>query len=367
MDQGDTSKSRQNIHQSAVARTTEPDIIKVEEALRWILDLMKKLGSGYYHLSRFQCDDSLQALSSLPAAHQGTSWVLALMGRAHFEQAAYPEAEKFFRKMRVQAPSRLEDMEVYSTILWHLKRETDLAFLAHELIDTAWLSPQAWCALGNSWSLARDPEQALRCFKRATQLDPKFAYAFTLQGHEHVANEEYDKALTAYRQAIAADRRHYNAYYGIGKVQQRLGVYDKAFAHFQAASTINPNNAVLICCIGKVLEKQKQIVPALQAYTKAAELAPRAAQTRYMKARGLLAVGQTEAAHKELMILKDLAPDEGTVHFLLGTLYRTVNDKQAAVRHYTIALALDPKAGPKIKDAIESFEDDQPMEDSMIE
>jgi anaphase-promoting complex subunit 3 len=92
-----------------------------------------------------------------------------------------------------------------------------------------------------------------------------------------------------------------------------------------------------------VLEKQKQIVPALQAYTKAAELAPRAAQTRYMKARGLLAVGQTEAAHKELMILKDLAPDEGTVHFLLGTLYRTVNDKQAAVRHYTIALALDPK------------------------
>jgi anaphase-promoting complex subunit 3 len=343
VDQGDTSKSRENIHQSAVARTTEPGIIKVEEALRWILDLMKKLGSGYYHLSRFQCDDSLQALSSLPAAHQGTSWVLALMGRAHFEQAAYPEAEKFFRKMRVQAPSRLEDMEVYSTILWHLKRETDLAFLAHELIDTAWLSPQAWCALGNSWSLARDPEQALRCFKRATQLDPKFAYAFTLQGHEHVANEEYDKALTAYRQAIAADRRHYNAYYGIGKVQQRLGVYDKAFAHFQAASTINPNNAVLICCIGKVLEKQKQIVPALQAYTKAAELAPRAAQTRYMKARGLLAVGQTEAAHKELMILKDLAPDEGTVHFLLGTLYRTVNDKQAAVRHYTIALALDPK------------------------
>jgi anaphase-promoting complex subunit 3 len=342
-DAGEASRPKESNPQPAVVKSAEPDTAKIEEALKWTLDLTKRLANGYYHLSRFQCDEALQALSSLPAAHQGTPWVLALMGRAHYEQASYPEAEKFFRKMRVQAQSRLQDMEVYSTILWHLKRETDLSFLAHELVDSAWHSPQAWCALGNAWSLARDPEQALRCFKRATQLDPKFAYAFTLQGHEHVANEEYDKALTAYRQAIAADRRHYNAYYGIGRVQERLGAYDKAYTHFHAAQAINPNNAVLICCIGTVLEKQKQIVPALQAYTKAAELAPRAAQTRYKKARALLAVGQVDAAHRELMILKDLAPDEGTVHFLLGTLYRTLNDKQSAVRHFTIALALDPK------------------------
>jgi anaphase-promoting complex subunit 3 len=304
---------------------------------------MKKLGSGYYHLSRFQCPEPLQAFASLSTAHQNTPWVLAQIGRAHYEQAAYADAEKYFRKMRVQAPSRLQDMEVYSTVLWHLKRETDLSFLAHELVDSAWHSPQAWCAVGNAWSLARDPDQALKCFKRATQLDPKFAYAFTLQGHEHVASEEYDKALTAYRAAIAADRRHYNAYYGIGRVQERLGSYDKAHTHFQAAQSINPNNPVLICCIGTVLEKLKQIMPALQAYTRAAELAPRAPQTRYKKARGLLAVGQVEAAQKELMILKDLAPDDGMVHFLLGTLYRSMNEKQLAVRHFTIALALDPK------------------------
>jgi anaphase-promoting complex subunit 3 len=326
-----------------IPRIAEPDTAKLEEALRWVMDLMKKLGSGYFLLSQFQCQEAVQALSSLPAAHQSSPWVLALMGRAHYEQASYAEAEKFFRRMRTQSPSRLEDMEVYSTILWHLKRETELSFLAHELVDSAWHSPQAWCALGNAWSLARDPEQALKCFKRATQLDSKFAYGFTLQGHEHVTNEEYDKALTAYRQAISADKRHYNAYYGIGRVQQRLGAYDKALTHFQAAHLINPNNAVLVTCIGTALEKQKQIIPALRAYSKAVELAPRAASTRYKKARALLAVGQIEEAQRELVILKDLAPDEGTVHFLLATLYRSMNEKQEAVRHFTIALALDPK------------------------
>ncbi|CAK7197442.1 anaphase-promoting complex subunit cdc27 [Sporothrix eucalyptigena] len=353
--------------QAAQKPTNDVEMLKIEEALRWTLELMKKLGGGYLALSQFQCSEVLQILNSLPRAHIDTPWVQALLGRAQYELAAYPEAEVCFRRVRVLAPTRLEDMEVYSTILWFLKRETDLSFLAHELVDAAWQSPQAWCALGNAWSLAQDHEQALRCFRRATQLNPKFAYAYTLQGHEHVLNEEYDKALTAYRHAVAADRRHYNAYYGIGRVYEKLGNFDKAYAHYHTASVIHPTNAVLICCIGKVLERQKQIVQALQYFSKATDLAPRAAQTRFRKARALLAIGQLQAAQQELMILKDLAPDEAAVHFLLGKLYKTLNDKSAAVRHFTIALSLDPKASQKIKQAIGSLEDDEDgLEDYMV-
>jgi anaphase-promoting complex subunit 3 len=343
LDHAESSRIKEAPAQIPMQKQAELETVKIEEALKEILQLLKKLGMGYYYLSQFQCPEALQTYNSLPAAQRDTPWVLAQMGRAHYEQLAWADAEKCFRRLRVLAPARLEDMEVYSTILWFLKREADLSFLAHELVDSAWHSPQAWCALGNAWSLANDHEQALRCFKRATQLNPKFAYAFTLQGHEHVANEEYEKALTAYRMAISADRRHYNAYYGIGRVYEKLGNYDKAYTHFHTASVINPTNAVLICCIGTALEKQKQIIPALQFFSKATELAPKAAQTRFRKARALLALGQLEAAQKELMILKDLAPDEAGVHFLLGKLYRSINEKQLAVRHFTYALALDPK------------------------
>ncbi|KAI0024828.1 hypothetical protein F4780DRAFT_478944 [Xylariomycetidae sp. FL0641] len=349
-----------------VARSAEPEPAKVEEALKYMLELLKKFGMGYYALSQYQSRDALAAYSSLPRGHQDTPWVLSQIGRAHYEQAAYKEAETYYRRLRILAPTRLEDMEVYSTILWFLKRETDLSFLAHELVDAAWHAPQAWCALGNAWSLARDHEQALRCFKRATQLNPKFAYAFTLQGHEHVSNEEYEKALTAYRLAVSADRRHYNAYYGIGRVYEKLGNYDKAYTHFHSASVINPTNAVLICCIGNVLEKQRQIVQALQYFTKATDLAPSAAQTRYKKARALLALNRLEEAKGELEVLKTLAPDEATVHFLLGKLHKTLNEKGSAVKHFTIALNLDPKASQQIKEAIESLEDDDSFDESMM-
>ncbi|KAI1405860.1 putative 20S cyclosome subunit [Hypoxylon fuscum] len=365
VDQAEAPRVREPQPQPPVAKPAEPEI-KVEETLKYLLELLKKFGSGYLALSQYRCAEALTFYNSLPRAHQDTPWVVSQMGRAYYEQAAYAEAEKYYRRLRILARTRLEDMEVYSTILWFLKRETDLSFLAHELVELSWHSPQAWCAFGNAWSLARDHEQALRCFKRATQLDPKFAYAFTLQGHEHVANEEYEKALTAYRQAISADRRHYNAYYGIGRVYEKLGNYDKAHIHFHSASVINPTNAVLICCIGNVLEKQRQIAQALQFFTKATELAPHAAQTRYKKARALLALNQYAEAEKELEILKTMAPDEATVHFLLGKLYKGLNNKGLAVRHFTIALNLDPKANHKIKEAIESLEDDDSFDDSMM-
>lgn len=324
-------------------KSSELEPLKQEESLRFLLELFKAYGSGYAALSQFHCQEALEIYRGLPRSQQETPWVMEQMGRAHYEQAAYADAEVFYRRIRQVAPTRYGDMEIYSTILWHLKRETDLAFLAHELIDSSWQSPQAWCALGNSWSLAREHEQALRCFKRATQLNPKFAYAFTLQGHEHVANEEYDMALTSYRQGMAADPRHYNAWYGVGRVYDKLGDYERAFTHFTKASKINPTNAVLICCIGTVLEKQLQPRQALAYFTQATKLAPRSALTRFKKARALMALGDLNAALAELMILKDLAPDEAMVHFLLGRLYKSLREKGKAVKHFTVALNLDPK------------------------
>lgn len=228
-----------------------------EEALRWLLDLLYKIGSGYRYSSRFESVKALEAFASVPVAQRETPWVLAHIGKAHYERAQYVEAEKVFKKIREKAPSWLDHMEVYSNTLWQLKDEVALGHLAHTLIDQDRLSPQAWCALGNASSLERQHDDAVKCFQRATQLDPKFAYAFTLQGHEHVANEEYDKAMTAYRHAIAADNRHYNGWYGLGNVYERMGKFDVAEKHFKAATQINPNNAMIIVRIGMVSTSEK--------------------------------------------------------------------------------------------------------------
>ena len=317
--------------------------MKEYESLQWILDLFVKLGMGYFALSHYRCDEALKAFNSIIPSQRETPWVLAKMGRTLREQARWNDAEKYFARMKAMAPSNLEDMEVYSTILWHMKNEVDLSFLAHELLEVDRLSPQAWCAVGNSFSLQREHDQALKCFKRATQLDPKFAYAFALQGHEYVSNEEYDKALSAYRSAIAVENRHYSAWYGLGRVFEKQGKYAMAEQHYRTACSINPTNAVLVTCIGTVLEKLRNTKAALIQYAKATDMEPKATNPRFRKASVLMQLHQPDLALRELEVLKDLVPDEANVHFMLGKAYKSLRQKGLAIKHFTTALNLDPR------------------------
>jgi hypothetical protein len=52
-------------------------------------------------------------------------------------------------------PYRMRGLEVYSTVLWHCKREVELASLAQEASALDRQSPYAWCVLGNCFSLQK--------------------------------------------------------------------------------------------------------------------------------------------------------------------------------------------------------------------
>jgi anaphase-promoting complex subunit 3 len=340
------------------------DLSPQREALAFLIDQYGRLGKGYLALSRYDCAEALAAFESAIPQFRETPWTLAQVGKAHFERSAYSEAEAHFAKARKLAPSRTEDMEVYSTTLWHLRRDVDLSFLSHEMLEADRLSPQAWCALGNAFSVQGEHDRAVRCFRRATQLDGKFAYAFTLQGHEHVANEEYEKALLAFRNAIGADGRHYNGWYGLGQVFERLGRYEVAKEHYAAAGRINPRNAVLKMCLGWAVEKtceepgtnsngQPMVLSghdklrrremALSCYDEAVKLDPRSTKARSHKARVLIVLRRPAEAHAELLELKDMTPDNAQVHYLLGKVNKSLGDGRSALRHFTTALSLDPK------------------------
>ena len=57
----------------------------------------------------------------------------------------------------VQSSTRccLQGMELYSTVLWHLKKEVELSHLAQEAIALDRLDPRSWCIMGNCFSLQK--------------------------------------------------------------------------------------------------------------------------------------------------------------------------------------------------------------------
>lgn len=102
---------------------------------------------------------------------------------------------------------------------------------------------------------------------RCIQLNPQYAYAYTLRGHEFISEEDLDAAAQSYRHAIRISPRHYNAWFGLGFVHYRQEQPDLAEVHFRKALSIYPKSPVLVCYLGMALHlagKHDEAVKALQ-------------------------------------------------------------------------------------------------------
>lgn len=49
-------------------------------------------------------------------------------------------------------------------------------------------------------------------------MNPFFAYAHSLSGHEYVEIEDFEQAKKCYGEALKADKRHYTAWWGLGNI-----------------------------------------------------------------------------------------------------------------------------------------------------
>eukprot|EP00124_Ichthyophonus_hoferi_P002358 Ihof_evm3s157 gene=Ihof_evmTU3s157 len=306
------------------------------------LQLLLSLATAYQTLCSYDSHRAIELFEALPPAHSNTGWVLIMIARAWSELGKYREAEQIYQEARRVAPYIIQGMEIYSTVLWHLRKEKTLSGLAHELMEQDKLAPETWCVVGNCFSVQKEHLSAKKFFERAIQIDPEFTYAYTLLGHEYVYNEDFDKALACFRTAIMMDPRHYNAWYGLGMVFYRQEKYDLAKYHFMKALEINPHNCVLYCYIAMVLHARKYDEEALANLDEGLKFDRQNPLAKYQRAVVLNSLERSEEAICELNELADIAPKEPSVYFLMGKIHRKLGHQDQAVRYLTWARDLDP-------------------------
>ncbi|KAI8608697.1 hypothetical protein BC830DRAFT_1071736 [Chytriomyces sp. MP71] len=310
------------------------------------------LSQAYYAFKQFQCVESIRLCKSLPR-HSTDARICEMIARCCFEMADYRGAEEWFVKTRSIDPHRVSGMDVFSTALWHLRRDVQLSHLAHELVASHRDTAQAWCAVGNCFSLKREHDVALKCFNRAIQIDETYAYAHTLAGHESVAMEDSEQGLQSYRLAVRIDKRHYNAWFGIATIYLSQEKFDLAEFHLRRALDINPSNPVLILYMGLIAEKKARLPEALKAYTLAASLRPDIPLYAFRRASVLFALQRHEEAQH---VLAPLDPGESGVHFLVGRVCAARGDRKGAVRAFTLAQDVaSGKVAGAIRDEIEKL------------
>jgi anaphase-promoting complex subunit 3 len=108
-----------------------------------------------------------------------------------------------------------------------------------------------------------------------------------------------------------------------------------------------------------MLDRMKKTEPALMQFEAALHVDSLSKMARFRKAQALLKLNAPDMSVQECLILKDIAPEDPNVHFLLGRCYKKLHDRASAIRHLTIAMNLDPKSHGIIKEVLESIDQDE--------
>ncbi|GKY93141.1 hypothetical protein MPSEU_000282100 [Mayamaea pseudoterrestris] len=334
-----------------------PATTAASPAVSAILELLATLGAAYQKLCQYQCREAIAILQTAPMNQQVTGWVLHQQGRAFSEMNDFANAQRCLELMVSKDPGRLQGLEILSTVYWQLKKEVELAYLSQQVVDWDRLSPEAWCVVGNCFSLQKDHESALAFFKRSLQLNPDYTYTHTLSGYEYMANEDFDKAIACFRQALRIDERHYNAWYGLGAIYHRQEKYDLAEFHFEKAVAINPSSSVLRCNLGIAQHSNGKSYQALETLAGAFQLDPRNPQARFQRATIYSSLMRYEEALAELKKVCDAAPREATIHFAMGKVLKRLGRPEQAMKCFLTAMDLDPKDNQMIKSAMDKLDE----------
>jgi anaphase-promoting complex subunit 3 len=339
-ERSETITSAQFIDMSFVQQTQHIAVLKRQSA-EGLMELLQELGEAYLHLQQYEMDEALQVLETkIPPHHFTSSWVQSIIAMIHHERSDFEDAVKIFSAIHKKEPFRLQYLEIFSTDLWHLQKDSMHSKLAQDLLQHDKTSAVAWVVAGNCFSAQKEHDTAIKFLNRAIQIDPDFAYPYTLLGHELVITEELEKALGCYRKAILKDPRHYNAWYGIGNIYSKQERYPLAEIHYRHALKINRKNSVIrvhIAVTQFYLNKPEQ---AVQTLTEAIKLEPKNPLSKFHRASMNLSIGKLTEALNELEELKQMVPKESVVYYLIGKVHKLLGNIDLALMHFSWATDL---------------------------
>ncbi|HEX8558925.1 MAG TPA: tetratricopeptide repeat protein [Pyrinomonadaceae bacterium] len=149
-------------------------------------------------------------------------------------------------------------------------------------------------------------DEALRAYRQAVALDPRYGDAYIDMGDAYMSSGKYGEAFAAYRQAISVAPRNPDAHYSLGAAYNDMANYGDAFKPFVQAIRLDPGFAEAHYGIGYAYLKLENFRDALTYLRQAVRLKPDYVEARLALGQAQLGLRNVRAAEGELKILADL-------------------------------------------------------------
>nr|CAG8489096.1 3763_t:CDS:10 [Entrophospora candida] len=232
----------------------------------------------------------------------------------------YVEAEEIFSNLLNKDPFRIDQMDLYSNILYVMEgKSAKLSFLAHITSSTDKFRAETMCVIGNYYSSKSEREKAISYFRRALQIDRSCTAAWTLMGHED-----------------------YRAWVGIGQTYEMLKMPFYAIYYYKRSSALRPNDARMWIRLGSIYEQQRLYPEAIKAFNRALSVtdidvnSATTATTRLAKLYEKIDPDKAAEFHTSILVRSDLAIDTEDIkcaHTFLSFYQKDKGNLLAATHH----------------------------------
>ena len=197
-------------------------------------------------------------------------------------------------------------------------------------------------AVPGDWVLALEDSPVLETAEAADDKAVGLALAWAIRGYEYGENDQYQKAVEAYREAIRRMPGYALAWLNLGVAYGQVGQYKEAIEASHEATRLKPDLAVAWSNLGLFYSKDGNYQESLEALRESIRLSPALAEAWFHLGLTYGNLGQVQDAldaYREAIRLK---PDYADAWVNLGNTYGELGQSRKEIEAYLEAIRSKP-------------------------
>lgn len=170
-------------------------------------------------------------------------------------------------------------------------------------------------------------------------VDTAASFGYALQLHQH---GRLQQAAAAYREILAADPKHFDAWHLLGVIAAQSRQFEEALRLFDKAIDLCPGNAAFLCNRGLALHDLGRLDEAIASFSRAIALQGNHAEAYYSRGAALQQLGRLHDAIVDYGRAIALRPDYAEAYYNRGSAYRVLDRWSDSVCDFERAIGLNP-------------------------
>lgn len=319
----ETESAVRTLYEEAQVAKGRGDLAGAIEKYRAILKLNPRLAAAYNNLGLLQFEqqnypEAVKAFVDGLRLDRSMSSSLVLLGVAYYQIGQFDKARPALEEAVGLNPSDEQAQFYLGHSLFNLGEQEAGVAILQKLVQKFPKNSNALYSLGQMYM-----KLAQATLKKLGEQAPDSYLAYLIKGQVLEGMENYEGALVEYKKAAARQPNFRGVHYNLGNIYWLQGKWSEALAELKQEIAFDPYNCLAQWKVGNILMKtNSDPAQSLSYVQRALEICPDLPQAILDYGRLLANKREDEKAIEQFKRVIQISPEEASVHYLLGNLYR---------------------------------------------